>query len=60
MWSWEMNTEEKIKAARKKEIEGNKLKFEKKFARASRKYEKVFKAKLIYFTLIHFKFCFLN
>ncbi|RHN38999.1 putative peptidylprolyl isomerase [Medicago truncatula] len=60
MWSWEMNTEEKIKVARKKKIVGNKLKFDKKFARASEKYEKVFKAKLICFTLIHFMYCFLN
>jgi hypothetical protein len=60
MWSWEMNTKEKIEAARKKKIEGNKLEFDVKFARASKKYEKVFKAKLIYFTLIHFMYCFLN
>lgn len=40
--SWDMNTEEKIEAAGKKKEEGNALFKSKKYARASKRYEKVF------------------
>jgi hypothetical protein len=39
--SWEMNTEEKIKAAGKKKEEGNALFKLGKYTRASKRYEKV-------------------
>lgn len=39
--SWDMNTEEKIEAAGKKKEEGNALFKAGKYARASKRYEKV-------------------
>lgn len=49
-----MNTEEKIEAAGKKKEEGNALFKAGKYERASKRYEKVTKDALIYFTLTFF------
>lgn len=51
--SWDLNTQEKVEAAGKKKEEGNVLFKAGKYARASKRYEKVIKVKLYTYSLVY-------